>query len=370
MSSLIKTIMALRHETLPATLNIDRPSPLVNWRSGAVRLLTEPEEWARGERTRRAGVSAFGMSGTNAHVILEEPPEVSEPEPIAAPDAETPPWVVSARGPAALRGQAAALAAHLAAGDRPSPADVAWSLVATRSAFEHRAVVVGEDREERVAGLAALAAGRPHPAVIGPDEPAAAEPVCLFGGPGSPRAGMGAGLYTRFPVFARAFDEACELLDPRLKHPLRPVLFDGEPGLLDQPPHTGAASLALQVALARLLESFGVRPGVVIGDAVSAIVAEHLAGDLDLEEACRRVGEGEPVEVPVAGPAPSVFGGPDSEVTALTHLLARLHVTGTTVRWAAFFAGLPDARKVPLPTYAFQRRRFWLDASAPEPALS
>jgi acyl transferase domain-containing protein len=418
MASLIKMVMALQHETLPATLNIDRPSPLVNWRSGAVRLLTKRTDWPVSERTRRAGVSAFGISGTNAHVILEEAPkspELAEPEPVTASAAEMPPWVVSARSPAALRGQAAALATQLATGTGSSPVDVAWSLVATRSAFEHRAVVVGEQWDDRLAGLAALAAGKAHPAVVtqsadpGADAGAGAarKNVWLFGGLGNLRAGMGAGLYARFPVFTRAYDEVC--------------------GLLDQMTCAQAGSFAVQLGLARLLEEFGVRPGAVIGHSTGEIAAAHVAGMFDLPDACRlvaaclaapnrrpavegtttmafrrpnvpvidaRTGRAADEDITTSGywarriaepvlesgptafdgpatavadahvlPMLSVFNGRHSEVASLTQVLARLHAMGTTVRWTSFFDGLPAPRRVPLPTYAFQRQRFWLKAS-------
>ncbi|WP_207401119.1 type I polyketide synthase, partial [Actinomadura roseirufa] len=151
-AGVIKMVMAMRHGTLPPSLHIDEPTPHVDWSARTVRPLTEAVEWPRGDRPRRAGVSSFGISGTNAHLIIEEPP--AEPEPAEPVRTDGPvPWVLSARDGAALRGQAAALAAHLA--DRPEdrPADVGWSLAATRSVFEHRAAVVGDDRDDLLAAL-------------------------------------------------------------------------------------------------------------------------------------------------------------------------------------------------------------------------
>jgi len=240
-AGVIKMVMAMRHERLPATLHIDRPTPLVLWKSGAVRLATEAVDWPRGERPRRAGVSAFGVSGTNAHLILEEAPEPDEPPAPARVDGAVP-WVVSARGGEALRGQAAALVAHLDADPRVSPVDVAWSLAATRSVFEHRAVVVGEHRDDLVAGLTALADGETHQNVVAPgDGPAiTGKPVFVFGGLDGSRPGMGAGLYDRFPVFAAAFDQVCEQFDGGLEHPVRETVFAGRPEPADHPLHLHA----------------------------------------------------------------------------------------------------------------------------------
>jgi acyl transferase domain-containing protein len=160
-AGVIKMVMALRHETLPATLHIDEPTPHVEWDGGGVRLLTKPVEWPRGDRPRRAGVSSFGISGTNAHVIVEQAPDAPEAEPVPEPGGVVP-WVVSGRTEDAVRGQAAALAARLAEDPRLTPVDVGWSLATTRSVFERRAVVVGEDRAELVAGVGALAVGESH----------------------------------------------------------------------------------------------------------------------------------------------------------------------------------------------------------------
>ncbi|MCQ8195505.1 SDR family NAD(P)-dependent oxidoreductase [Streptomyces rugosispiralis] len=290
-------MQAIRHGTLPASLHIDEPSPHVDWESGAVRLLTEPVEWPNGERPRRAGVSSFGASGTNAHLLLEQAPEPIErvaAEPVAAPDHRwTVPWPLSARSAGALRGQAAALAERIAGHSEMSAADVGWSLATTRALFEHRAVALADDRAELLAAVEALATGEPHPGVVLPGGGVAAgKTVWLFSGQGSQRQGMGAGLYDRFPVFATAFDEVCGLLDPHLEHPLREVVFAGvaeRPGLLDHTTYAQAGLFALHIALARLLDSFGVRPDAVIGHSIGEIAAAHVAGVFDLPDACRLV---------------------------------------------------------------------------------
>ncbi|WP_131742166.1 type I polyketide synthase, partial [Actinomadura roseirufa] len=289
-AGVIKMVMAMRHGTLPASLHIDEPSPHVDWDSGAVRLLTETVPWPDAGRPRRAGVSSFGASGTNAHLILEQGPDV-EPVPVPGEADGLVPWVVSARGSEGLRAQAEVLAGHVAASE-DSAAEVGWSLVTSRSALEERAVVLGRDRDELLAGVRAVASGEPLPGVVLADKAAEGGTVFLFSGQGSQRLGMGAGLYERFPVFAEAFDEVCKALDAELEHPLRDVVFTGLPGrdgLLDHTTYAQAGLFALQVALARLLESFGVRPDVVIGHSIGEVAAAYLAGVFDLADACRLV---------------------------------------------------------------------------------
>ncbi|MFD8871432.1 SDR family NAD(P)-dependent oxidoreductase [Streptomyces sp. NPDC059590] len=293
-AGVIKMVMALRHRTLPATLHIDEPSPHVDWADGNVRLLTEAADWPETGRPRRAAVSSFGASGTNAHLILEQGPDLPEPRP--ATDAPPPgpvPWPLSARGDQALRALAASLADRLGADDTTPVADVGRSLATARAVLERRAVIVGGDRREMTAALDALAQGRPHPDLITPPyaAPAAGQTVWLFSGQGSQRPGMGAELHARFPVFADAFDEVCALLDPHLDHPLRDVVLHGrpEPTLLNHTTYTQAGLFAVQVALARLLETFDVRPDAVIGHSIGEITAAQVAGVLSLEDACRLV---------------------------------------------------------------------------------
>ncbi|MYU16367.1 acyltransferase domain-containing protein, partial [Streptomyces sp. SID8361] len=243
------------------------------------------------------GVSSFGASGTNAHLLLEQAPEPSKhitaAEPVSLPDMRAVPWTLSARSAQALRGQAAALAERMARCPELSAIDVGWSLATTRSLFEHRAVALGDDRAELLAAVEALATGEPHPGVVLPGGGAAAgKTVWLFSGQGSQRQGMGAGLYDRFPVFATAFDEVCELLDPHLEHPLRDLVFHGvaeRPGLLDHTTYAQAGLFALHIALARLLMSLGAHPDALIGHSIGEIAAAHIAGVFDLPDACRLV---------------------------------------------------------------------------------
>jgi polyketide synthase 12 len=341
-AGVIKMVQAMRYGVLPASLHIDEPTPHVDWASGAVRLLTESVEWPEGGRPRRAGVSSFGASGTNAHLILEQAPDVPEPEPVSGHDGVVP-WVLSARSTEALRGQAAALTERKTVDSWASSVEVGWSLLTARTLFDHRAVVLGGDRADTVAALEALAAGDPHPGVVSPAAGAArsGKTVWLFSGQGSQRVGMGAGLYDRFPVFAAAFDEVCGLLDPHLEHPLRQVAFTGvpaRPGLLDHTTYAQAGLFALHIALARLLDSLGLRPDVVIGHSIGEVAAAHVAGVFDLPDACRLVAARSTLMggLPEGGGMAAIAAAPDELAEDLAehggHVgIAALNTPGNTV---------------------------------------
>nr|ADM46357.1 polyketide synthase [Streptomyces sp. CS] len=293
-AGVIKTVEALRHAVLPPSLHVDQPSTEVDWSAGAVEVLTEARPWPETGHARRAGVSAFGVSGTNAHVILEQAPEEPAPAPVAPADGALP-VVVSARSTGALAGQAARLAEFVRTAEAPSAA-VAGALVARRAVLSERAVVVAGSREEAADGLAALAAGEPSPFVVTGSESTGGT-VFVFPGQGSQRLGMGRELYDRYPVFARALDETCAALDAHLAgradHALKNVIFgevgNAGGGLLDQTVFTQAGLFAVELALFRLVESWGVRPDVVAGHSIGEVVAAHVAGVLSLEDAAALV---------------------------------------------------------------------------------
>ncbi|NBH10301.1 type I polyketide synthase, partial [Amycolatopsis sp. SID8362] len=274
-AGVIKMVMAMRHGVLPKTLHVDAPSSRVDWESGAVELLTEQRAWPATGRPRRAGISAFGISGTNAHAILELPDE-PVPTPVVAPEPPVVAWALSAKGEQALRAQARKLASAVA---DASPSAVAGTLLA-RTRFDDRAVVLGGNRDELLSGLHALAAGEPAPGVVR-GTVSNGKLAVLFTGQGAQRAGMGRELYDRYPVYAAAFDTICA----EFTVPVRDVVFGDAPGL-DETGFTQPALFAVEVALYRLFESWGVRPAFVAGHSIGELAAAHVAGVFSLEDAC------------------------------------------------------------------------------------
>ncbi|HEX6347628.1 type I polyketide synthase, partial [Umezawaea sp.] len=287
-AGVIKMVMALRNGLLPRTLHVDRPSPHVDWSSGSVKLLTEATPWPAGERPRRAGVSAFGISGTNAHTIIEE----YVADPVDAPEPARPaavlPWVLSAKTTEALGDQARNLLTHLDERPELSDSDVGYSLATARVAFDHRAVVLGSSRDDLRRALTALADGTSSSAVLS-GTPAGGKLAFLFTGQGSQRLAMGRELHREFPVFAAAFDDACRHFDVHLDQPLRTVVFGDDPELLDRTEYTQPALFAVEVALFRTLEAWGVRQDYLAGHSVGEIAAAHVAGVLSLDDACALV---------------------------------------------------------------------------------
>ncbi|MGW0565476.1 type I polyketide synthase, partial [Streptomyces sp. NPDC003016] len=279
-AGVLKTVLALRHGTLPRTLHVSEPSTRVDWASGAVELLTEPREWPQTGRARRAGVSSFGISGTNAHVILEQAPPAEPAAAPPAPEAEPTvvPWLVAAKSEEALDAQLERLRSFVAARPELSPADIGLSLLEGRSAFEHRAV------------LLAPATGADASAPVVARGVAVERPTAvLFSGQGSQRLGMGRELYARFPVFADALDSALAHLDAESARPLREVIWGDDAKLLDRTAYTQPALFAVEVALFRLVESWGVTPDFVAGHSIGEITAAHVAGVFSLEDAARLV---------------------------------------------------------------------------------
>jgi polyene macrolide polyketide synthase len=339
-AGVIKMVAALQHGVLPRTLHVDGPTPQVDWSAGAVALLTEEVRWERNGQPRRAGISSFGISGTNAHVIIEEAPLKDAP---AGGPGEMPsggasatdedgggsaggavrgpgaaggqlavgvaPWVVSGRSARGLRGQAGRLF-ELVSGDAGLRVEDVGCSLAARSVFEHRAVVLGDGREELLGGVGALAAGERAPSVVEGVTAGEGGVAFLFTGQGAQRLGMGRELYEAFPVFRDAFEEVCGYLDAPLGRSLKDVVLGGEEeggrvggeraegasdggegtgGPLDETMFTQAGLFALEVALFRLLESWGVQPDFVVGHSIGELVAAHVAGVFSLEDVCRLV---------------------------------------------------------------------------------
>ncbi|WP_067848216.1 type I polyketide synthase [Nocardia lijiangensis] len=289
----IKMIEAIRRGIVPATLHVDEPTSKVEWETGRVELATETRKWPRIGRARRAGVSSFGISGTNAHVILEQAPE-------QAPDAEIDlgpgvdgvetlmAWLISGRGADGLRGQAARLRDFVSAAPETDPRSVGWVLLG-RTGFDHRAVVVGRDSTELVAGLTAVADGATAPGVLSGRAGDGGKTAVVFPGQGSQWVGMGRDLYASSPAFASAFDEVCDVADELLGYSLRSAVFGDETSLLESTAFAQIGLFAVGVGLFAVLESWGVGVDFVMGHSVGEIVAAQVAGMMSLPDAVRLV---------------------------------------------------------------------------------
>ncbi|WP_204807497.1 type I polyketide synthase [Mycobacterium riyadhense] len=287
-AGVIKMVQAMRHGVLPKTLHVDVPTPHVDWSAGAVSLLTESRPWPVADRPRRAGVSSFGISGTNAHVILEQ----AQPESTVAQldnALSVVPWILSARSVPALTGQATRLLALVQSDEALDPMDVGWSLVNTRAAFEHRAVLLGNGRATLLKGLSELAAGEPGARVIVGRARPVGKTAFVFPGQGAQWLGMGEQLYAELPIFTQEFDAVAEALDPHLRLPLRKVLWESDDALLTSTEFAQPALFAVEVALAKLLQCWGINPDLMIGHSVGEIAAAHVAGVLSLPDAARLV---------------------------------------------------------------------------------
>jgi acyl transferase domain-containing protein len=283
----IKTALALRHRLLPSSRNFVTPNPLIPLEALGLAVQDRTGDWPDPATPLVAGVSSFGMGGTNCHVVLAA---VDAAPRAAGSDVDRVlAWPLSARTPRALRGQAARLAGHVREHLKTSPATVARSLVTTRTTFDHRAVVVGSSHADLLRGLDEVSRRRPSPAVV-TGTARGGRTAFLFTGQGSQRAGAGRGLYAAEPAFAAALDEICAQFAPHLDPPLRTVMFaeDGAPeaALLDDTRYTQAALFAIEVAMCRLLDAYGVRPDYLLGHSIGELAAAHVAGVLTLADAC------------------------------------------------------------------------------------
>nr|WLD30102.1 GomE [Streptomyces rubellomurinus] len=340
-AGVIKMVMAMRHGLLPQTLHVDEPSSHVDWESGRVELLTEARKWPAGERPRRAGVSSFGVSGTNTHIIVEEPP-ASEPVAVEPAGPAAPlPVVVSARTDVALRAQAERLRSHLLAKPELSVADVAFSATTSRALLERRAVVVASGREELLERLSAVTAGA---GAVG------GKSAFLFTGQGSQRAGMGLELAGAFPVFERALSEVCGELDARLGRSVRELIAAGGEEL-NATEFTQAALFAVEVALFRLAESLGLRADYLVGHSVGEIAAAHVAGVLSLADAAELVvARGRLMGALPAGGAMVAVQATEAEVAeSLAGFEGRLEIAAINAPTAIVVSGDADAAEEWLP---------------------
>ncbi|WP_159056761.1 type I polyketide synthase, partial [Streptomyces yokosukanensis] len=310
-AGVIKMVMAIRHGRIPKTLHVDQPSTKVDWSAGAVSLLRETVDWPETGRPRRAAVSSFGISGTNAHTIIEQAPAAAPAEPADAAEpaeatesgeaesgetaaprrAVVPPvvaWPLSARTEESLQAQAERLLTHLRAHPDQRAEDISRTLATGRAALEHRAVVLAGDHSDALADLAALASDdTASTRIVRGEAGARGKQAFLFTGQGSQRLGMGRELCEAFPVFEEALDAVCAGMS--LELPLKEVLFGADAELLDRTEYAQPALFAVEVALFRLLESWGVRPDFLAGHSVGEIAAAHVAGVLSLEDACTLV---------------------------------------------------------------------------------
>nr|BFE27867.1 hypothetical protein GCM10010200_001180 [Actinomadura rugatobispora] len=285
-AGVIKMVLALREGVVPASLHLDEPSPHVDWTTGDVQLADVNSPLPEVDRPWRAGISAFGVSGTNAHVIIERAPEPPAREEERPPDVELPvlPFPVSGHSAEALREQALRIRSAV---DGAEPADAAFSLATTRAHLEHRAVVFGRTADDLRDGLAAVAGGASAAGVC-QDVAVDGKLAVIFPGQGTQRAGMGRELHAVFPAFADAFDEVCAQFDPLLEKPLREVVFT-DPERLGLTGYTQPALFAVEVALFRLVESWGIRPDHLLGHSIGEIAAAHVAGVLSLPDAAALV---------------------------------------------------------------------------------
>ncbi|MEU9080758.1 acyltransferase domain-containing protein, partial [Kitasatospora sp. NPDC048538] len=297
----------------------------------------EHRAWPATGRPRRGAVSSFGISGTNAHLILEEPTADEPVEPVEVPGPYV--WQLSARDDTALRAQARRLADHLHDQD-VHPAEVAHALATTRTTFDHRAAVILRTPTEAHAALTALAEGHPHPALVtGTATTTGTRPVYLYPGQGSHHPGTGRHLYQTFPAYAQAIDDLTDAFRPHLDHPLRDLLH-AEPdtptaALLDQTHYAQPAIFALGTALTHLLTHHDIHPTAVLGHSIGALTAAHTAGILTLHDAATLVTTRARLmqQAPHTGTMTAIQATPEEALHAITgheHLVSLAAVNSPT----------------------------------------
>ncbi|MFE6175700.1 SDR family NAD(P)-dependent oxidoreductase [Streptomyces sp. NPDC056464] len=303
-AGVMKMIEAMRHGELPASLYAERPSPHIDWSSGAVRLLDRARPWPRRDGPRRAAISSFGIGGTNAHVIIEEPSAIDSGVEAGAgsiagmdrtlsgspPPLPITPWLVGATNEAGLRARAAQLATALTDVPNASAAlDTAFSLATTRAPLSHRAAVLATDAEGLLAGLRDLAAGGEGRALLRGTARTRPKVALLCSGQGAQRSGMGRELRAAFPVFDAAFTGLCEEFTPWLDRPLAEVIDAADDDLLNRTDYAQPALFAYAVALHTLLAECGVRADHLVGHSIGELAAAHIAGVFSRADAVRLV---------------------------------------------------------------------------------
>ncbi|WP_280432515.1 type I polyketide synthase [Nocardia brasiliensis] len=342
-AGVIKMVLAMRHETLPALVHFTTPSRHVDWAEAGVRPLAEAVPWPRGERVRRCGVSSFGISGTNAHVILEEAPVATADTVPSGPPAEVTPWVVTARSAAALPEQAAAL---LTAASAERPEDIGFSLALTRARFDHRAVVIGADRAELLAGLTALSRDEAAPQVVRGTAWPDPRPVFVFPGQGGQWPEMAAALLKSSPVFAQRLAECGDALARYVPWSLHDVLDNaaGAPSL-DRVDVVQPVLWAVMVALARVWQTYGVEPAAVVGHSQGEIAAACVAGALSLDDGALIVTRRSRAVLPLSGTGAmlSLGLGADAARERMARFGTRLSVAAANGPESTVICGEPDA---------------------------
>jgi polyketide synthase 12 len=290
-AGMIKAIQSIRHGLVPATLRLDSPTPQVDWSSGTIKVVDSAYPWPdEPGRPRRTGVSSYGISGTNAHVILEQAPAAGTTVPHSSTRPPVMPWVLSAKSASALAEQAAGLRRFIEQHPGLAPDDVAYSLVTTRALFDHRAVAVGADRDELLSGLEAISSGAPAPIVAIGRAADTGGTVFVFPGQGSQWTGMAVEMLDSAPAFAdqmRLCDVAfAEFVDWSLLEAVRGGVAASS---LDRVDVVQPVLFAVMVSLAAQWRAVGVHPDAVLGHSQGEIAAAYVAGALSLRDAAKVV---------------------------------------------------------------------------------
>ncbi|WP_025122631.1 MULTISPECIES: type I polyketide synthase [unclassified Serratia (in: enterobacteria)] len=319
-AGLIKTVLAMQHQSIPQNLHFTTPNPLIPWDTLPVKVADKAIPWPAGDKSRIAGVSAFGWSGTNAHIVLEEAPRAA----MATSEREMTPCpaqllVLSGRTESAARAGAAQLAEHLRVNPELSLRDIAWSLATTRMHHEYRLALVASDRETAERQLRQVAHGEVVEGTNGGMARGQGRSAWLFTGQGSQRVGMGKELWAHFPVFRQEFDAACEALERHLGGDLKAVMWGEDESLLAETRWTQPALFALQAGLAALWRSWGQKPEYVAGHSLGELSAAYVAGVFTLEDAARLVAaRGRLMQALPTGGSMAALGVAESEISALT----------------------------------------------------